>query len=210
VLNLPKIYAITDTRISGLSHSDQVKQLAEGGARLVQLREKNASTREFFEEAVLAVDVARSAGIIVIINDRVDIALAIGAGGVHLGQDDMPPDDARRLLGQDAIIGYSTHSVAEAAVAAQLQVDYIAVGPIFATMTKPDHEAVVGLSGVRAVRAALGRIPLVAIGGITLTNSADVLRAGADSVAVISDILRPPSSISKRLAEFDELLSSQQ
>lgn len=192
-MKLPLVYPLTDTRISGLSHADQVAILAEAGATFVQLREKNLSTRDFFNEAKAAAAVARDAGVTMIINDRVDIALALGGSGVHLGihlgQDDLPPEAARKLLGNKAIIGYSTHNVLQASAAANLPVDYIAIGPIFDTGTKTNPDPVVGLDGLRAVRYAVGSIPLVAIGGITLENAAAVIEAGADSVALIGALL---------------------
>src|SRR5213076_1396055 len=135
-LTLPKIYPITDTNISGLSHHDQVKQLIEGGATLIQLREKRASPREFFQDAREVLRIERSAGLKLIINDRVDIALAIGADGVHLGQTDLPVEAARRLLGDRAIIGFSTHNLNQAEEAVRLPIDYLAFGPIFMTATK--------------------------------------------------------------------------
>jgi thiamine-phosphate pyrophosphorylase len=124
-----------------------------------------------------------------IINDRADIALAVSADGVHLGQDDMPPDAARKLLGPNAIIGYSTHNIEQAIAATKLPIDYLAIGPIFATTTKTDTAPVLGLDGLTAVRRAIGTFPLVAIGGITHANARQVIQAGADSVAVISAVL---------------------
>jgi thiamine-phosphate pyrophosphorylase len=183
---LPPVYPITDTQISGLSHAEQVAFFADGGATLVQLREKRAPALKFYEEAKAALAVAKERGVQLVINDRVDIALAVGAAGVHLGQDDLPPEAARRLLGDEAIIGYSTHSVAQALEAARLPIDYLAIGPIFATSTKENPDPVVGLDGLRAVRAAIGNLPLVAIGGITTANTPEVLQAGADSAAMIS------------------------
>ena len=135
-LELPNIYPITDVLISGLSHAEQVERLIAGGASLIQLREKHASPREFYESASHAVKIAKELNIHVIINDRVDIALALDADGVHLGQDDMPPEKAREILGDDAIIGFSTHSVKQAHRALKLPVNYIAIGPIFPTQTK--------------------------------------------------------------------------
>src|SRR5919202_1539110 len=123
---LPKLYPITDRRLSGLSHAEQVARLSEGGATFVQLREKHLSPREFYREAEEALRVARAGGAKLIINDRADVALAIGADGVHLGQDDMPPEAARSLLGEGAFIGFSTHSAGQAIAAARLPVDYIA------------------------------------------------------------------------------------
>ena len=183
---LPPVYPITDTQISGLSHAEQVALFANGGATLVQLREKRAPALKFYEQAKAALAVAKERGVQLIINDRVDIALAVGAAGVHLGQDDLPPEAARRLMGDDAIIGYSTHSVAQALEAAGFPIDYLAIGPIFATSTKENPDPVVGLDGLRAVRAATGNLPLVAIGGIAAENTPEVLQAGADSAAMIS------------------------
>ena len=185
---LPQVYPITDTQISGLSHADQVALFAERGATVVQLREKHATALEFYEAAKAAFGVAVERGVQLIINDRVDIALAVGVAGVHLGQDDLPPEVARRLLGDDAVIGYSTHSVAQALEASRLPIDYLAIGPIFATSTKENPDPVVGLDGLRAVKAAIGSLPLVAIGGIKPVNTAEVLEAGADSVSMISGL----------------------
>jgi len=198
---LPRVYPITDTQISGLSHAEQVRLLVEGGATLVQLREKNLSALDFYNEAKSV------QGVTVIINDRVDVALAVNAAGVHLGQDDLPPDAARRLLGDDAIIGHSTHNLAQARAAARLPVDYIAIGPIFSTATKASPDPDVGLDGLRAVRDAIGNIPLVAIGGITAENAASVIDAGADSVALISGLLAGgPAAISGQFRSLNDLL----
>ena len=185
-LKLPLIYPITDTRLSGLSHAEQVRRLIAGGATFIQLREKNWSPGEFYEDAAAAVAVAQAAGVRILINDRVDVAVAVGADGVHLGQNDMPVEAARELLGPGAIVGHSTDSVVQAVAAASLPVDYVAIGPVFATATKSDSSPVVGLAGVRAVRAAIGDIPLVAIGGIDKENLDTVIAAGADSAAMIS------------------------
>lgn len=199
---LPKIYPITDTRISGLSHAAQVERLIAGGATLIQLREKHASPREFYEAAKEALQTARAHGVKLIINDRVDIALALGADGVHLGQDDLPPDHARRILGPRAIIGFSTHSVRQAVGAIKLPIDYIAIGPIFTTKTKENPDEVVGIGGLKEVRAAIDEFPLVAIGGITSENFSNVLGAGADSAAIVSGILSNPGGISAKMAAF--------
>lgn len=193
-LSLPKIYPITDPKLSGLSHSDQLKTLINAGATFVQIREKSASSAEFYAEAKLCVAMARAAGITLIINDRVDIALALGADGIHLGQDDLPPEEARRILGDDAVIGFSTHSVEQAISAMKLPIDYIAIGPIFATKTKLYHDPVVGLEGIRLVRQVVGDIPIVAIGGIGLEDISSVIAAGADSVALISALADDPEN----------------
>jgi thiamine-phosphate pyrophosphorylase len=201
---LPKLYPITDRRLSGLSHAEQVARLCEGGARVVQLREKHLSPREFYREAEEALRGARARGARLIVNDRADIALALGADGVHLGQDDMPPDAARALLGKGAIIGYSTHNIEQAAAAARLPVDYIAVGPVFATSSKENPEQTVGHEGVARAREIVGGLPLVAIGGINLENAPSVLDSGADSVAVIGALLAvgDPDEITRRTRDF--------
>ena len=185
------LYPITDQHISGLSHAEQVVLLNNCGATLIQLREKLDPPVKFFEQAESAVRVARDLGAKIIINDRVDIALAVKADGVHLGQEDLPPDAARRILGSEAIIGFSTHTLNQARLAAQMPVDYVAIGPIFSTTTKRSANAPVGLDGLARVREALGAIPLVAIGGITSENIGAVIKAGADVVAVIGDIWVP-------------------
>lgn len=198
-LNLPRVYPLTDVQMSGLSHARQVELLSAGGATLVQLREKQMPAREFYEHAKAAVEVATRSGVRLIVNDRVDIALAVNAHGVHLGQDDMPPGAARKLLGDDAIIGYSTHNIEQATKALSLPIDYLAIGPIFATSTKTDTSPVLGLDGLRAVRQAIGAVPLVAIGGISPMNAREVIEAGADSVALISAVLSDPRSISEKI-----------
>lgn len=208
-LALPKLYPITDVRLSGLTHAEQVARLCEGGAGVVQLREKHLSPREFYRQALEAVRVARERGAQVIINDRADIALAVGADGVHLGQDDISVEAARHLLGEAAIIGLSTHNVAQAREAATLPVDYIAIGPVFATSSKERPDPVVGLEGVRRVREVVGDRLLVAIGGINADNARAALDAGADSVAVIGALLTTgdPSEITSRTRRFLTLLA---
>jgi len=188
-VKLPRIYPLTDVPLSRISHAEQVKLLSLGGASLIQLREKRVPPREFYEQAKKAVAVALSRGVQLLINDRIDVALAVGAAGVHLGQDDMPPEAARKLLGPNAVIGYSTHNIQQAIAATKLPIDYVAIGPIFATTTKSDTAPVLGLDGLRTVRQAIGTFPLVAIGGITHGNASKVIEAGADSVAVISALL---------------------
>jgi thiamine-phosphate pyrophosphorylase len=206
-LILPKLYPITDVYLSNLSHALQVARLVAGGARLIQLREKHASPRDFYLEAEPALEIARARGARLIINDRVDLALALKADGVHVGQDDLSPEAARRLLGEDAIIGYSTHNVAQATQAACLPIDYLAVGPVYATSSKENPEPVIGLEGLRRVREAVGQLPLVAIGGITLENARDTLAAGADSVAVISALLTSAEAIEVRTKRLLDLIS---
>jgi len=191
---LPRVYPLTDVQLTGLSHADQVRLLSLGGATLVQLREKQMPALQFYAQARAAV--AAAGDLQLIINDRVDVALAVGAYGVHLGQDDMPPEAARRLLGDDAVIGYSTHSVEQAKKAVTLPIDYIAIGPIFTTSSKTNPSPTLGLEGLRAVRQAVGNVQLVAIGGISHLNAREVIAAGADSVAVIGALLSDPAEIS--------------
>jgi thiamine-phosphate pyrophosphorylase len=200
--SLPRLYPITDTKISGLSHGEQTARLIAGGARIVQIREKNLSPREFFMAAKEAVAVAAQQGVPLIINDRADIALLVGATGVHVGQDDLPPAAARELLGPDAIIGFSTHNLEQARRAAELPIDYLAIGPIFSTSSKENPDPVVGLAGLRDVRKVVPHLPLVAIGGITAANARTVFEAGADSVAVIGALLAEPDRIEQRTREL--------
>ncbi len=206
-LRFPKIYPITDTRLSGLSHADQVAQLIDGGATLIQLREKIESPRIFLRAAEAALVIAEKQNVQIIINDRADIAAAIGCAGVHLGQSDIPVEATRRLL-PDAVIGLSTHDLPQVEIAARLPLDYVAFGPVFATSTKADHEAVVGLDLLRRAKDIVGELPLVAIGGISEANCRDALRAGADSVAVISAVLAEPAKIATNMARMLALTQS--
>ena len=199
---LRKIYPITDARLSKLSHAEQVGKLVEGGAEIIQLREKYAAPREFYESAKKVLEIARPHNVKIIINDRVDIALALKADGVHLGQDDLPPEHARKILGEKAIIGFSTHNIKQAISAAKLPINYLAIGPVFPTKTKENPDETVGVKGVEKVREAVGDFPLVAIGGISSENFRDVLNAGANSVAVISDLLSVAEKITERMQLF--------
>lgn len=198
-MSFPRLYALTDASAPG-SHVEQVREYADAGVRIIQVRDKLASSRALYETVVAALEITRPRGVRLIVNDRVDVALAAGADGVHVGQDDLPAESAREILGPLAIIGISTHSLAQAAAAAGLPVDYVAIGPVFATSTKANPDPVVGLEGLRAVRAAV-TTPLVAIGGITLEKAPDVFAAGADSVAVVSD-LRAGASVSERVRAY--------
>ncbi|HLM02759.1 MAG TPA: thiamine phosphate synthase [Pyrinomonadaceae bacterium] len=199
-----RIYPITDVSVSNLSHLEQFERLVEGGASVIQLREKTASPRGFYEAAREVLSLAEKRGVEIIINDRADIAFALKTGA-HLGQDDLPPLAARKLLGKNAIIGFSTHNVEQAIAAAGLPVDYIAIGPVFATKTKQNPEPAVGLEGVERVRKAVGNFPLVAIGGIRLENAGDVFSAGADSIAVINALLAEPDKIAEKMRRFLDL-----
>lgn len=205
---LPRVYPLTDVKLSGLSHSEQLRRFAAGGATLIQLREKSLSGRDLYDEATKSATLARELKVQLIINDRVDVALAVGADGVHLGQDDLPPTAARKLLGDRAIIGYSTHNLSQALAALDLPIDYIAIGPIFSTSSKTDTEPTLGLDNLRKVRESLGPIPLVAIGGIDLANAKEVLAAGADSVAVISAVLNKGPNIGQATSHLISSLNN--
>jgi thiamine-phosphate pyrophosphorylase len=182
----PSLYLVTDPELTrGRPVSEVVRAAVGGGATLVQLREKKATTRDFISRALELRKLLREADVPLIINDRVDVALATRADGVHLGADDMPYQVARELLGPDTIIGVSVQSVDEAVAASASAPDYIAASPIFATGTKPDHAPPLGLKGLREIRARV-RDKLIAIGGITVENAADVIAAGADGIAVVT------------------------
>lgn len=204
---LPKVYPISDASLSGLPHAKQIELLSDGGATFIQLREKILSPFDFFQQATVAVEFARKRGVQVIINDRVDIALAVKADGVHLGQDDLPPEVARRVLGAEATIGYSTHNLEQVRHALALPIDYLAIGPIFSTTSKSDTEPVLGLEGLRAVRKMISTLPIVAIGGITHQNANSVIEAGATSVAVISTLLSDPKRISQQTRSLIDSLN---
>ncbi|HYR84661.1 MAG TPA: thiamine phosphate synthase [Terriglobia bacterium] len=194
---LPRLYAIADA-----SFGDPV-QLAEalfdGGARLVQVRNKPASSRELLDQVERILKRA-PADARVVVNDRVDVARIAGAAGVHLGQDDLNPNDARRVLGTDGIVGFSTHNLEQALAADGLPVDYVAVGPIFPTSTKLDAEPVLGVEKLAAICSMVHK-PVVAVGGIRLENVREVLQAGAHTVAVIRDLL-DSSDVAGRAREW--------
>ena len=159
-----------------------------GGARVIQVRAKGLPAGALLALAREAVAAARAQGGVLVVNDRPDIALLAGADGVHLGQEDLPPRDARRTLPASTLLGLSTHDAGQVEAAAEEPVDYIAIGPVFPTRTKADARPTVGLAGVRSARART-RLPLVAIGGITADNARAVIEAGADGVAVLSAVL---------------------
>jgi thiamine-phosphate pyrophosphorylase len=191
---MPKLYAITDRQWSNCAHEEIVRMLLSGGARFIQLRDKEASARELLDQAMACLKLTRNSGAKLIINDRVDVALIAEADGVHLGQDDLSVAEAREILGPDKIIGVSTHSIAQFRAALETSADYIAVGPVYPTRTKENSAAVVGLKLVREARKLADR-PLVAIGGINHRRAPKVIAAGADSVAVISALYPLPKKV---------------
>jgi thiamine-phosphate pyrophosphorylase len=199
---IPSLNAIVDVdlaRAAGWAPLDLARAYLAGGARFLQIRAKQLGGAALLDLASAVVAAAKPEGAIVIVNDRADVARLARADGVHLGQEDLSPQAARAILGADAMIGRSTHSVTQLEAAAREPVDYVAVGPVFATSTKETGYAPVGLELVR--RAAEGRRPVVAIGGISLENAAQVLTAGATSVAVISDLLSTRDPVA-RVAAF--------
>ena len=185
---------------------DFVKTALDAGVRLFQLRMKTPETRRIYEMALAVGPVVQAGGGIFIVNDRVDIAKVVGADGVHLGQEDLPLADARAIQGPGKLIGISTHNLVQATEAEAGGADYIGFGPIFPTTTKENPDPVVGVHGLREVRARV-RIPIVAIGGITPKNAADVRAAGADCCAVVSAVLAAPDP-RKAIAELVKVIES--
>jgi thiamine-phosphate pyrophosphorylase len=184
----PSLYPILDPSLIRQSLQKLAESLVDAGVELIQLRDKRGSARAVFEEAKRLAARFESSGVRIIVNDRPDVAAVAGAGGVHVGQDDLPVESARRICGDALWVGVSTHNLAQLRDADGTSADYIAVGPIFPTATKENPDPVVGLEFIRAARQST-RKPLVAIGGITVESAADVFRAGADSIAVIGDLL---------------------
>jgi thiamine-phosphate pyrophosphorylase len=200
-VKLPRLYAILDPHaLKGLPWVTAAEQLFDGGVRLIQLRNKQANTREFYDQAVELARLARRRKCKLIVNDRADVAWLARAHGVHVGQEDLSVKLARKILGPEKIIGISTHNLEQALAAEKTTATYIAVGPIFETKTKEKPSPVVGLAGLKAIRQETSK-PIVAIGGITLENAVDAMAAGADAVAVISDLLAA-QDIAKRAGEF--------
>lgn len=195
------LYLVTDRNLScGRSVVEIVKAAVRGGATVVQLREKECSTREYITLSKQILEFVKPLGVPLIINDRVDVALASGADGVHIGQNDMPYEEARRLMGKDAIVGLTVETVEEAISVENLDVDYLGVSAIFATPTKPDTKNEWGIEGLKTLRQK-SKHKLVAIGGINPSNAEAVARAGADGLAVVSAICSAPDpeAVSRQL-----------
>lgn len=200
----PGLMLVTDRLLSGKrSVAEVVEAAVEGGVSVVQLREKDAPIREFIDLSRRVLEILRPRRIPLLINDRVDVALAVCADGVHLGQSDMAPADARRLLGPKAIIGLTVETMAQARAAEQLEVNYLGVSPIFPTPTKTDTGPAWGMEGLRKLRSLISK-RLIAIGGINETNAASALEAGADGIAVVSAICAAPDpeKAARRLREI--------
>jgi thiamine-phosphate pyrophosphorylase len=209
-MRLPRVYPILDTealQTRGISTETAAAAFLDGGASLLQIRHKSHWSRDAFESAKRVARLCLEHGATLIVNDRADIALLLEAG-LHIGQDDLPPRDARKLMGPDAIIGFSSHNVPQLCAAGGEPVDYVALGPVFGTASKRNPDPVVGVEEVRRCRALLDK-PLVAIGGITTENAVDVLHAGADSLAVIAGLIPDAAtaqSLRQRMEEWQRLV----
>jgi thiamine-phosphate pyrophosphorylase len=200
-LDLPRFYPILDAGLlsrAGLSIEGFARELRVAGIRFLQYRDKDASDEVLLQRAAILRRIFPASDSCLILNDRVPLVVSAGYDGVHVGQEDFSPADARATLGSELIVGVSTHGEGQLVHAADSPVDYVAIGPVFATSSKQVPDPVVGLEGVRSARALTDK-PLVAIGGITRANCAAVMDAGADSVAVISDLIQSPG---KSVEEF--------
>ena len=195
--DLLKLYLVTDRELSlGRSLEEVVSEAVAGGVTIVQLREKDASTGEFVELAFRLKNILRPYNVPLIINDRVDVALAVDAEGLHIGQSDMPYEIARKLLGRDKIIGLSVENMDDLLKANELDVDYVGISPVYGTQTKTDTAEPFGLEGLRRA-VELSVHPTVAIGGMNASTIGDVMAVGTDGVAIVSAIC---SAVSPRLA----------
>lgn len=188
---LPRLYAIVDPlALAGVPLVEFASELVAAGVTLLQYRNKTGNAREILSQAQdLRARLEQSVRLVM--NDRADLCVAAGFDGVHLGQDDLSPDAAREVVGPERFIGFSTHNPSQVSSADQTSADYIAIGPVFVTSSKANPDPVIGIEGVRTARK-LTRKPLVAIGGITIENCVSAIEAGADSVAVISGLMRDP------------------
>lgn len=203
---LPRLYPILDTEalaMRGLTLPTAAAAALDAGCGILQIRHKGHWSRGVFDHAREVARLCREAGADLVINDRADFAMLLHAG-LHVGQDDLPPRECRKLLGTEAVLGFSSHNPGQLAAAGGEPVDYVALGPVFRTASKRNPDPVVGVEEVRRLRSLTDK-PLVAIGGITLENAADVLRAGADSVAVIAGLFADPLGMPPRPATAREL-----
>jgi thiamine-phosphate pyrophosphorylase len=203
MIALPRLYAILDASLFPDTDAlcTSAKELVAGGVTLLQYRNKSGNARQMLEQARELKKLA-GASVKLIMNDRADLCLAAGFDGVHIGQDDLSPDGTRKVIGERLWLGVSTHNPEQVREGDKTSADYLAIGPVFSTSSKDKPDPVVGVEGVRRARA-LTRKPLVAIGGITRANSRSVIEAGADTVAVISDLIRDPR---KSAEEFLRIL----
>jgi thiamine-phosphate pyrophosphorylase len=188
-LVMPRLYVILDAGLMTGSAEETAKQLIEAGVRMLQYRSKSGATRETLEVSRGLARIAAEAGATFIVNDRPEIACLSGAAGVHVGQTDLSVEEARTVIGYGKLVGVSTHNTEQFCAAIKTSADYVTVGPVFATNSKENPDPVVGIELIRRLRGLTSK-PIVAIGGITLEQAPEVVEAGADSVAVIRDILR--------------------
>jgi len=199
-MQIPRLYPIVDLEVSLHPLEFLIGEFAAAGLTWVQLRDKKANSRQLFANAQRLVEVARRHGLTAIVNDRTDIAWLSDADGVHVGQEDLPVEHARKIVGPKKIVGHSTHNLAQAMEAEQSSADYIAIGPVFATTSKVNPDPIVPLEELREIRSRV-RKPLVAIGGITSLNAAQLFDIGLDSVAVIRDLVTA-SDIRAKISQF--------
>lgn len=200
-MRFPRVYPILDTETlaqHGIALDTAAAALLEGGAGILQVRQKGHWTRQVFESARQVACLCREAGAVLVVNDRADFAMLL-EGGLHIGQEDLAPRDARKLIGPDALLGFSSHNLEQLSAAGGEPVDYVALGPVYPTSSKHNPDPVVGVDEVRRLRPLIEK-PLVAVGGITRANAAGAFNAGADSVAVISDLV-PQSPTARSLRE---------
>jgi len=200
---LPRFYPILDPEIAARHGIDPIaaaEQLLEGGARILQFRHKGFFSREVFAQLERVAELCRNAGARFVVNDRADLA-ALTSAALHLGQDDLTPSSARKVVGTQTLIGFSTHNESQLRAAAAEPADYLALGPIFGTASKQNPDPIVGLDELRHLRPLTDR-PLVAIGGITRANAQSVLAAGADSVAIIGDLFAENGNVRARTEEW--------
>src|SRR5580692_4129875 len=205
-LVLPRLYVILDAALITSPERDCALSLAEAGVRLVQYRNKAAAARQYLDTSRKLAETLRPHGASFFVNDRPDVAFLSGASGVHVGQDDLDVEQARRVIGRDKLVGVSTHNLEQFERAAATSADYIAVGPVFCTSSKAHPDPVVGLDFVRNVRRLTDK-PVIAIGGISLERAASVIEAGADTAAVISGILSAPDP-AQRARQYIETLEA--
>jgi thiamine-phosphate pyrophosphorylase len=206
-LVMPRLYVILDAGLMTGSAEATAKQLIEAGVRMLQYRSKGGGARETLEVSRKLAAIAATGGATFFVNDRPDIACMAGASGVHVGQTDLSVEDARTVIGPEKWIGVSTHNEGQFRAAIQTSADYVAVGPIFATKSKRNPDPVIGTEFIRRVRGLTTK-PIVAIGGITLERAAEVMEAGADSVAVISDIVKAEYPATRARQFLDKLLAA--
>ncbi len=205
-LVLPRLYVILDAALLTVPETECAQRLAAAGVCLLQYRNKGASARELFESSKRLSSLLIPQGVTFVVNDRADVAFAAEASGVHVGQEDLRAEAARSVIGTGKLIGVSTHNLDQFKDAAASSADYVAVGPVFSTSTKANPDPVVGIELIRRVRTLTDK-PIVAIGGITMESAGEVIRAGADSIAVISDILLAPDP-GMRARQYIELLDA--